>query len=217
MAQRKGLGELLVKENLIEITQLDEARKEQQKNGGRLTSALIRLGYVKDSELAEFLGNQYNVPTIDLGNFEIDREAIKLVSKQVCEKHSIIPVSKAGKSLVVAFSDLSNMIYIKDDLAILTRHKIEVVVASEVAIQNAIERYYSSGSKFDTIMSDLEDSEESFVVNPTASAEVVDQETDRDEGPIVKFVNMMLAEAIKVEHQIFTWNLMKKDFVFVFV
>ncbi|MCB0407479.1 MAG: type IV-A pilus assembly ATPase PilB [Bdellovibrionales bacterium] len=197
MAQRKGLGELLVKENLIEITQLDEARKEQQKNGGRLTSALIRLGYVKDSELAEFLGNQYNVQTIDLGNFEIDREAIKLVSKQVCEKHSIIPVSKAGKSLVVAFSDLSNMIYIKDDLAILTRHKIEVVVASEVAIQNAIDRYYSSGSKFDTIMSDLEDSEESFVVNSTASAEVVDQETDGDEGPIVKFVNMMLAEAIK--------------------
>ena len=197
MGSRKGLGELLVKENLIEIKQLEEARKEQKKSGGRLSSALIRLGYVRDAELAEFLGEQYNVQTIDLGSFDIDPTAIQMVSKQVCEKHSVIPVSKAGNSLVVAFSDLSNMIYVKDDLAILTRHKIEVVVAAETAIQNAIERYYSDGSaKMESVMSDLEDAEESFVVNPATTAEVVD-DAGADEGPIVKFVNMMLAEAIK--------------------
>lgn len=197
MSQKKGLGELLVKENLIQIAQLEEARKEQKKSGGRLTSALIRLGYVKDAELADFLGQQFNVATIDLANFEIDREATKLVSRHICEKHSIIPVSKAGNSLVVAFSDLSNMIFVKDDLAILTRHKIEVVVASEAAILSAIDRYYGATTKFDTIMSDLEDSEESYVVNPNTAAEIVDQDTENDEGPIVKFVNMMLAEAIK--------------------
>ncbi len=197
MGSRKGLGELLVKENLIEIKQLEEARKEQKKSGGRLSSALIRLGYVRDAELAEFLGQQYNVQTIDLGSFDIDPNAIKMVSRQICEKHSVIPVSKAGNSLVVAFSDLSNMIYIKDDLAILTRHKIEVVVAAETAIQNAIERYYPDGSsKMESVMSDLEDAEESFVVNKATIAEIVDEVGD-DEGPIVKFVNMMLAEAIK--------------------
>jgi type IV pilus assembly protein PilB len=196
MGSRKGLGELLVKENLIEITQLEEARKEQKKSGGRLSSALIRLGYVKDAELAEFLGEQYNVQTIDLGSFDIDPEAIKLVGRQICQKHTVIPVSKAGNSLVVAFSDLSNMLHIKDDLAILTRHKIEVVVASEAAISSAIERYYSEGSQMESVMSDLEDSEESFVVNPATAAEVVD-DTENDQGPIVKFVNMMLAEAIK--------------------
>ena len=197
MAQRKGLGELLVKENRIEMKQLEEARQEQKKTGGRLSSALIRLGYMKDAELAEFLGAQYNVQTIDLQSFEIDPEALKLVSRQVCEKHSVVPVSKAGKSLVVAFSDLSNMIYVKDDLAILTRCKIEVVVAAETAIHGAIERYYSSGARFDNIMSDLEDSEESFVIAPNSTAEVVDDMSAADEGPIVKFVNMMLAEAIK--------------------
>lgn len=198
MAQRKGLGELLVKENKIQMGQLELARKEQKKSGGRLSSALVRLGYMKDAELAEFLGVQYNVQTIDLLNFEVDPEALKLVSRQVCEKHNVIPVSRAGKSLVVAFSDLSNMIYVKDDLAILTRCKIEVVVSSEAAIQSTIERHYNSGAKFDNIMSDLEDAEESFVLSPNASAELVDdQDLSVDEGPIVKFVNMMLAEAIK--------------------
>ena len=146
MAAKKGIGELLVRENLIEIDQLEEARKDQKRNGGRLTSALVRMGYVKDADLVEFLGAQYNVPTIDLRHFEIDPEAIKLVSKQICEKHSIIPVSKAGKSLVVAFSDLTNMIYVKDDLSLITRCKIEVVVASDVAIATAIEKYYDSGA-----------------------------------------------------------------------
>ncbi|NQY99228.1 MAG: type IV-A pilus assembly ATPase PilB [Bdellovibrionales bacterium] len=199
MAAKKGIGELLVRENLIEIDQLEEARKDQKRNGGRLTSALVRMGYVKDADLVEFLGAQYNVPTIDLRHFEIDPEAIKLVSKQICEKHSIIPVSKAGKSLVVAFSDLTNMIYVKDDLSLITRCKIEVVVASDVAIATAIEKYYDSGAKFDNIMHEMEDSEEAFEVAPGSQAEIVDNETGADDGPIIKFVNMMLAEAIKTK------------------
>ncbi|MCB0363524.1 MAG: type II secretion system protein GspE, partial [Bdellovibrionales bacterium] len=69
-APRKGLGEILVKENLIDYSQLEEARKEQKLSGGRLTAALVRLGYVAEKDLANFLGKQFEVPTIDLGSFE---------------------------------------------------------------------------------------------------------------------------------------------------
>ncbi len=195
MSAKKGIGELLVRESLIDIDQLEKARKEQKNYGGRLTTALVRLGYVKESELAEFLGKQYNLATIDLSTFEVDPDVISMVSKQVCEKNSVIPVSKAGKSLVVAFADPSNM-YVKDDLALLTRHKIEVVVASEAAIKAAIERYYGGSSQFENIMSEIEDSDESFL-GPKSTAAIVDQDIQSDEGPIVKFVNAMLAEAIK--------------------
>lgn len=197
MSVRKGLGELLVRENLINLTQLDDARKEQKQQGGKLTSALVRLGYVKESELTEFLGKQFNLATIDLFNFEIDPEAVKLVPKQFCEKHSVMPVSKAGKNLVVAFSDPSN-VFVKDDLALLTRHKIEVVIASEQAISTAVEKYYNSMStKLENVMSEIEDSEDAMV--QTAHAELVDQDATSDEAPVVKFVNLMLAEAIKLK------------------
>jgi type IV pilus assembly protein PilB len=197
MSVRKGLGELLVRENLINLTQLDDARKEQKQTGGKLTSALVRLGYVKDSELTEFLGKQFNLATIDLFNFEIDPEALKLVPKQFCEKHSVMPVSKAGKNLVVAFSDPSN-VFVKDDLALLTRHKIEVVIASEAAINTAIERYYGgASSKLENVMSEIEDSEDAMV--QTAHAELVDQDAAGDEAPVIRFVNLMLAEAIKLK------------------
>ncbi len=200
MGARKGIGELLVRENLIDIEQLERARQEQKQTGGRLTSALVQLGFVKDRELADFLGKQYNLPTVDLNNFEIDPEAVKLVSAQVCKRHCVMPVQKSGRSLVVAFADPSNA-FIKDDLSLLTRCKIEVVVASEGAILAAIEKYFgmSGQARLDNIVSQIEESEESIDANAKPAATFVDQDGTAEEGPIISFVNALLAEAIKLK------------------
>jgi type IV pilus assembly protein PilB len=199
MSAKKSLPELLVSSNLLDMDQLDTARRDQRTNGGRLTSAIVRLGLLKDTQLVDFLGKQYGYPTIDLSNFDIDPEAIKMLTKQVCEKHMVVPVSKAGKSLVVAFSDPSN-IYVKDDLALLTRCKIEVVVATENAIHTAIDKYLnSSSSVIDNIVSEIEDAAESGPAeNQASNVEIIDSDKNSDDFPIVKFVNAMLAEAIKV-------------------
>jgi type IV pilus assembly protein PilB len=193
-AAKKALAELLVSSNLVDLDQLEQARRDQKTNGGRLTTALVRLGYLKDTQLVEWLGKQYGLPTIDLFGFEVDPEALKMLSRQVCEKHMVIPVSKAGKSLVVAFADPSN-IYVKDDLALLTRSKIEVVVASESSIMSAIDKYFGGTTKIENLVSEIEDADAG--PSGVGNIEVVDQEMQADEGPIVKFVNAMLAEAIK--------------------
>src|ERR1700722_14790704 len=140
-AAKKALAELLVSNNVLDMEQLELARRDQKANGGRLTTAIVRLGFLKDYQLAEFMGQQYGLPTIDLTNFEVDAEAIKMLSRAVCDKHMVIPISKAGKSLVVAFADPSN-IYVKDDLALITRSKIEVVIAAESSIASAIDRFF---------------------------------------------------------------------------
>ena len=197
MAAKKTLAELLVSNNLVDLEQLEQARRDQKANGGRLTAAILRLGFVKDGQLVEFMGRTYGLPTIELSGFEVDPEAIKMITRQVAEKHMVIPVSKAGKTLVVAFADPSN-IYVKDDLALLTRSKIEAVVASETAILAAIDKYYGGSQKIENLISEME---ETNVAGARASVEmnveVVDQVTNGDEDPIVKFVNAMLSEAIK--------------------
>lgn len=196
MSAKKALAEVLVSSHLIDLDQLEQARRDQKANGGRLTTAVVRLGFVKDAQLVEFLGKQYSLPTIDLSGFEVDPEALKLLTRQVCDKHMVIPVSRAGKSLVVAFADPSN-IYVKDDLALLTRSKIEAVVASESAILAAIDKYYGgSGTKIENLVSDMGD-DSVDIRSQQSNIEVVDQDAGLEEGPIVKFVNAMLAEAIK--------------------
>src|SRR5271168_3781290 len=138
----RRLGELLVRQNLISLQALRKAQDAQTRDGGRLGYHLIKTGAIEEQKLTEFLSKQYGVPAINLKDFDIEPDVIKLVPKEVAEKHLVVPVNRAGPSLIVAMSDPSN-IFAVDDLKFLTGYNIEPVVASEVSIREAIERYYA--------------------------------------------------------------------------
>ncbi|MGF1511546.1 MAG: type IV-A pilus assembly ATPase PilB [Myxococcota bacterium] len=194
------LGELLVRENLITLQQLQKAQESQRKMGGRLGFNLTKLGYIEESELTSFLSKQYGVPSINLSEFEIDPEVIKLVPKEVAEKHQVIPVNRAGASLIVAMADPSNIFAI-DDLKFLTGYNIEVVVASDGAIRESIEKYYSrhetsSELNYDDVMAEF-DEDEIEVGFDEDSSNIVDLERSAEDAPVVKLVNLILIDAIK--------------------
>jgi type IV pilus assembly protein PilB len=189
------LGELLIRENLISSQQLQKAQEEQRKTGGRLGYSLTKLGYIKESDLTSFLSKQYGVPSINLTDFEIEQDVIDLVPKDVAEKHQIIPVNRSGSSLIVAMSDPSN-IYAIDDLKFLTGYNIEVVVASEVAIKEAIERYYDQGEKFEDVLSDFTDEGIEFVAEDE-EIDVNDLSKSAEDAPVVKLCNLILTDAVK--------------------
>src|SRR5688572_23280938 len=196
------LGELLVRENLITVQQLQKAQEEQRKGGGRLGFNLTKLGYIEESELTAFLSKQYGVPSINLAEFEIDPEVIKLVPHEVSEKHQVIPVNRAGASLIVAMADPSNIFAI-DDLKFLTGYNIEVVVASDGAIKESIEKYYGGKNQggaaelnYDEVMAEF-DEDEIEVGGDEESVNVVDLERSAEDAPVVKLVNLILIDAIK--------------------
>jgi len=188
------LGELLVRENLISVQQLRKAQEEQQKSGARIGTALIKTGAIEESKLTDFLSKQYGVPAINLKDFDIDPEIIRLVSKEVAEKHLVIPVNRAGPSLIVAMCDPSN-IYAVDDLKFLTGYNIEAVVASEISIREAIERYYAEkGPSLEEIVGQVEEDVE---VAKEEVESIEDAAKAADDAPVVKLVNLILLDAIK--------------------
>ncbi len=189
------LGELLVRENMISLSQLREAQQEQHKSGQRLGYSLTKLGYIEETNLTQFLSKQYGVPPINLGEFEIDPEVIKLVPEEVARKHNVLPVNRAGASLIVAMSDPANILAI-DDLKFLTGYNIEIVVASEVAIEEAIENYYASKVSYEEVLDDFDDTEIEFG-EEEEDVNVVDLEKQSGEAPVVRLVNYILLSAIK--------------------
>jgi type IV pilus assembly protein PilB len=190
------LGELLVRENLISLQQLQKAQEEQKSKGGRIGYHLTKLGFIEESELTDFLSKQYGVPSINLKDFEIDPEVIKLLSKDVAEKHQCIAVNRAGASLILAMSDPSN-IYAIDDIKFITGYNVEVVVASEQAIKEAIERYYAEkGPSYDEVMEGFEEGDIS-VDHEEEGMNIVDLEKSASDAPVVKLVNLILLDAIK--------------------
>jgi type IV pilus assembly protein PilB len=86
------LGELLLREKRISLEQLRAAQDTQRGQNVSLGYALAKMGFISDEEITEFLSQQYRVQAIDLSEYEIDPEVLKLVSKEVCDRHKIIPV-----------------------------------------------------------------------------------------------------------------------------
>ena len=191
------LGELLVRENLISLQQLQKAQDVQKKAGGRIGYHLTKLGFIEESELTKFLSKQYGVPSINLKEFDIDGEVVKLVPKEVAEKHQCIPVNRAGASLILAMSDPSN-IYAIDDIKFLTGYNIEVVVASEQAIKEALEKYYAEkGPSYDEVMEGFDENEIAVDHDEGGITDISDLEKSAADAPVVKLVNLILLDAIK--------------------
>ncbi|HEY1958584.1 MAG TPA: type IV-A pilus assembly ATPase PilB [Polyangiaceae bacterium] len=189
------LGELLVREKLISLQQLRQAQDEQNRSGQALGYTLQKLGFLSDNEITNFLSQQYRVPTINLEEYEIDADILKLVQKEQCERHKVMPVSRAGSSLVVAMADPTNLNAI-DDLKFLTGFNIEPVIASEAAILAAIERYYNVGPSYEEVMAGF-DENEIEVKGDDEELNVFELEKQSEDAPVVKLVNMMLLNAIK--------------------
>jgi len=138
------LGELLVKKNYITPDQLKKALEDQSLKGGRLESALIRSGYIKEDELLSFLSAQYRVPSIKISKIEVNPNVIKLIPSSISKKYFIIPINRVGPKLTLAMADPSNIIVI-DEIKFMTGFNVEPVVASETEIIDAIKKYYGGG------------------------------------------------------------------------
>jgi type IV pilus assembly protein PilB len=190
------LGELLVKEKLISPEQLHKALEEQKRTGGRLGFNLTKLGFISETDLTNFLSRQYGVPSINLSEFEIDPAVVKLIPEDVVQKYQIMPINRAGSTLIVAMSDPSN-IFAVDDIKFLTGYNVEVVVAAEASIKAAIDRYYDQGAQqLQEVMQGFDDADIE-IARDEEEVNVGDLEKSSEDAPVVKLVNLILTDAIK--------------------
>src|SRR6266850_7485347 len=198
MSQR--LGDLLVKEKIITPEQLQQATRVQKETNCRLGSALVKLNFLNDEDVTNFLSRQYGVPAINLSYFEIDASVVKLIPFETAKRYQILPLSRVGASLTIAMVDPTN-VFAMDDIKFMTGFNIEPVVASEAAIMEGIEKAYNTAAPeedLEKVMASM--SEDEADVELQAEEEDVGLaalEKSADEAPIVKLVNIILTEAVK--------------------
>ena len=190
------IGELLVREKVLSLQQLQLAQDEAKRTGKRLGATLAKMGLVPDTVLTQMVARQYSLPAINLAEIEIDPNVLKLIPKDICEKHQVIPVRRQGPTLIVAMADPSN-IYAIDELKFLTQYNIDPVVASDGAIEAALARFYDKGPDLDAMIGDIDVENVDFASVSDDSVNVVDLENQAGEAPVVKLCNAILLSAIK--------------------
>jgi type IV pilus assembly protein PilB len=195
-AKTPRIGDLLLREGLVTQDQLNKALTEQRHNGTRVGYNLVKLGYVKETDLTRMLARQHKMPAVDLTKFQVDPRIAKLIPGELALKHSVLPLKRDGRTLTVAMSDPASM-SVLDDIKFITRLDIFPVIAGEFTLRNAIEKFYASGeAQMENLLADLEDDE----------IEVLESENDNtadngaslvDEAPVVKLINAIMTDALK--------------------
>lgn len=195
--QSDRLGEILVKNNLINRDQLGKAIEEQKLSGSqlRLGTILINQKLLTEEQLTSFLSKQYGVPSVNLADYEIDPTVIKIIPSEVVQKYQLLPVNRAGATLIIAVSDPSNLFAI-EDIKFMTGYNIEMVVASERDIKASIDKYYDQSASLLDVMSDL-DVEDFEIVGDEEQIDVGSLERATEDAPVVKMVNAILQDAIR--------------------
>ncbi|MEW6002446.1 MAG: type IV-A pilus assembly ATPase PilB [Nitrospirota bacterium] len=190
------LGHHLMASNIISQEQMREAMNLQKREGGRLGTTLVKLGYLTEEGLVAFLSKQYNVPSISLSDYKIDPSVLKFIPVDIAKKYVIMPVNRVGSTLTIAMADPSNVFAI-DDVKFITGYNVEVVVSTETSILHAISTYYGGSEALilkgkepapqvlhtkDYAVSDLEEDLEESAVSLSEGPTVDIDEFDRIVG-----------------------------------
>ena len=136
------LGDWLVSKGKISQEQLARALQNQGFFGGRLGNSLIKLGFLDENTLGEYLADASRSRYAPPERLEsIPREVIAAVPARLAARYRIVPIAIRGRKLHLAMSDPKDLIAL-DEIAFLTGLAIEPYVATEFRIVRAIEQYY---------------------------------------------------------------------------
>ncbi|MFQ5587452.1 MAG: type IV-A pilus assembly ATPase PilB [Nitrospiria bacterium] len=175
------LGVMLIKANLVSEEEVQKALLVQTKQGGRIGSILVRLGFIDEVKLLDFLSRQYGLPAVDLNTTHIDPDVIKFVPFELVKKYRIVPIKRRGSTLCIAMIDPSDVFAI-DDIKFMTGYNIEPVIATESTVIETIQKFYGGAA--------AEKKEEAFSIEAKdyTLAESMDEDDffeDKQDGPLV--------------------------------
>lgn len=139
----KQLGELLVERKIIKESELQKALEIQKEKGGLLGSILVLLGFATEEQIAQALTTQYGFPYLPLKNYEIDKDIVKLIPKNVADQYALIAIDKVGNSLTVAMANPLNLHAI-EDIELITNCKVQTFVSTQSDIKDSIKKYYDT-------------------------------------------------------------------------
>ncbi len=192
------LGRKLVEGKVITPEQLRRAAEMARTAGnGSLGSNLVKTGALSEEQLTAFLSEHYGATAVDLDKIEIDPQVVKLIPADVARKFLVFPVRRHGRRLFVAMCDPANITAV-DDIQFITDLEVEVLVAPESAVRKAIDRFYEPAETMADISRDIFDTAEDLeIVDETEDELDLALASQADQKPVVKFVNSVMADAVR--------------------
>jgi type IV pilus assembly protein PilB len=178
---------------------LDEAVALQKQQGGRLLKILTEKNFVSDQDMAISMGRCLNVPPVNVGKVRVPEEILDLVPRDMAKTHRLVPIGRLDKKLFVAMADPTNVLAI-DDLKRRVQMEIVPMIATERGVSDALSGVHSASTNMSEVLKQVSEEAASDVEVQQAKREEIDLDrlaSDSEEAPVIKIVNLVLAQAIK--------------------
>jgi type IV pilus assembly protein PilB len=195
MKKTLRLGEILLKEKLINEEQLYEALSLQKINKKRLGEVLVEKGYISDKMLGEVLAKEFHIEFVDLYKEKIDEAAAKLISFELLKKHHAFPLRIEEGHLFLALSDPLDISAIQE-ISHYSSYSIRPLIATPKQIEDFINRYSGTMRHMADIIQDIATKKRYEDAPEMADMSLKELEVAAGEAPVVRLVNYVIAEAI---------------------
>ncbi len=191
---RRRLGDVLVASGLISAEQLQQALEEQRRPGAsrrRLGQVVVDLHLATEKEVAECLADLLGLDMIDLSKVVPAPDVVRLLPRSVAERTNVLVLDRSPAGLVVAASDPTNVLAL-DDVRLYTRSaELQVLVATDSQIRDQIARAWSLGQDSAQVSAMIDEADDGDDFDASLG-------TVGDEAPIVKLVNQVLGDAVRL-------------------
>jgi len=193
---RRKLEDIVVESGLLSREQVAEAQEKQKASGAKLARTLVDEGYLSETDLVACLGQQLGMPPIDLSRYTVPEELLSVIPEQMARHYQLLPVSRLGNTLTVVMADPMN-VFALDDVRMSTGYHVEATVGSPEDISKALDKYYGRGGFDEDALIDFDEDSVEVESRSSASASALELDDETDSAPVVKVVNMILAESIR--------------------
>jgi type IV pilus assembly protein PilB len=190
------LVDILMDLGFVTAEQVANARAESAAAGVGAVDFMVANKLIRQADVAQAKAAHFGAEVVNLQGLKLTDDVIALIRRDIAKKYRVIPVSHIDNTITVAVSDPSDLDTI-DSLHHLLKAEIELKVASEEDIEDALSKYYggrqmAEDSRMRDVIQELTESDVTAVLGADDGAAV-----DAD-APIIKLVNQMIAEAFKL-------------------
>jgi type IV pilus assembly protein PilB len=190
----------LIKErNLIDDLQLEEVLQEMTRTGKSSGEVLSDFGLVDTDTQLQIMAESLGTEVVNVDAIEFTPELLKLVPASTARMYQCVPVEDFGSALRIALANPLNPSAV-DEISYIVRKEVQPVVADRKAVEKIINRYYADdGENVSEILKELgADSDLAKDASEAAANEDASAMGDlANEVPIVRFVNLVLFQAIQ--------------------
>lgn len=192
LAEKRRLGDILVRAGKINHFQLQEALKNQKILSKKLGEILVDQKIITELDIIEAVEEQTGIQQVNLNNIDFDKHAIKAISQNLCEKYGLVPFEMDVHKIKVAMADPLNIFAI-DDISIATALEVEVYIAPKSDIFKFIKIIYTS----EEVSKAAEALTKESLQTRLMTTNIEDLE-DVKNAPVVKMVDFLFRNSIEM-------------------